>query len=228
METVQDSQFAIRKAVKHEVPQMATVLYQSYRRLSYWETCCSLVEEQDWVESQADVCLQYIGERNSLAFVAEGGEGEIIGTICGRFLNSTVPSATVNIPIAGIAVDEMQKMNNGSYQATLIEKYGDFLWISAFAVLPPNQGHGIGKALLACMMDEAKARRVNVALAGSQGAKRFYERHGFVEDGPPRMLAEGTIQGRSVISGEEAILEQSGEFSMPFGCERTMYNLLRH
>jgi len=41
--------------------------------------------------------------------------------------------------------------------------------ISAFAVLPENQNCGIGKALLTRIMDEAKGRRLNAALAGTQG-----------------------------------------------------------
>lgn len=124
---MQESRFVVRKALKHEAPQMATVLYRSYRFLNYWATCFPAAEERNWVESQAEFCLQHIGDPNSLAFVAEDVKGGIIGAICGKFLNSTVTSATSHIPIAGMAVEEMQKLDNIPYQTTLIDRYREFL-----------------------------------------------------------------------------------------------------
>jgi len=121
-----ESQFAIRQALEHEAPQMATVLYQSYRLLDYWPTCFPSVQEDNWVDSQTDFCLQHIGERSSLAFVATDARGRIVGVICGTFLSKTVALPTGK-PIMGMDIEEARKMNNVPYHSTLTEKFGEFL-----------------------------------------------------------------------------------------------------
>lgn len=61
--------------------------------------------------------------------------------------------------------------------------YDGSLLLEHFYLVPEAQGRGVGSAVLRCLMSEAdasaKAIRLDV-LRGSD-AKRFYERHGFVE-----------------------------------------------
>lgn len=58
---------------------------------------------------------------------------------------------------------------------------GDVRWIEHFYLDPSLQGRGVGGAVLACVLAEEQGPfRLNV-LRGS-GARRLYERHGFVED----------------------------------------------
>lgn len=62
----------------------------------------------------------------------------------------------------------------------------DFLAIVDFVVLPEHRGKGVGERLLEAAEEEARrlgvaALDLNVA-APNEGARRFYERHGFRTD----------------------------------------------
>ncbi|MBT1155824.1 GNAT family N-acetyltransferase [Aminobacter anthyllidis] len=57
------------------------------------------------------------------------------------------------------------------------------LLLEHFYLVPEVQGQGVGSAVLLCLMSEAdaSAKAVRVDVLRDSDAKRFYERHGFVE-----------------------------------------------
>ncbi|MER1967018.1 GNAT family N-acetyltransferase [Castellaniella sp. GW247-6E4] len=62
--------------------------------------------------------------------------------------------------------------------------------IGRMAVRKPWRGQGVGAALLAALVDEARRRGdEEVILAAQLRARPFYARHGFVEEGPTFMEA---------------------------------------
>jgi GNAT superfamily N-acetyltransferase len=86
------------------------------------------------------------------------------------------------IPSGGVVVAEIQ----GSVAAAMhTERRGLTSWITQMAVDPALVGNGIGSLLLAHAIRTSSAPiRLN-AFQANRGARRFYERHGFLQSSSP-------------------------------------------
>lgn len=186
----EQTQMSVQIAAKEDALQMAEVLYKGLRSARYWAAIYPEVKRDDWIEAQADFCLQHIGQPNSVAYVAKDSNGKVTGVAYGRMiLYGAGPKCK---SILGRNDVEYQKIDNTTFHKSLIGKYGDVFCertalsrhpcegagfteplsstgIEMFAVYPEHQGKGLGKKLLEAVLLECKQRRLNVALQGVEG-----------------------------------------------------------
>ncbi|KAJ9124008.1 hypothetical protein QFC22_000800 [Naganishia vaughanmartiniae] len=183
----------IRNASEVDAKRIGAISFQAHSLCNDWSLRCPDVKAQDWVEVQTDLVLQHFGTMNDVVVVAEDENGEVVGYVFGRVLGKGLPGAAKKKPLAGQNTVELGKMSNASFIDSLVEKYDRILWIRDFGVLPDKQGSGIGKALMAYVIDEAQRRKVNIGLAGAAEAVRLYEKLGFEELVPARFFEGSTI-----------------------------------
>jgi GNAT superfamily N-acetyltransferase len=82
------------------------------------------------------------------------------------------------VPSGGVVVAEIQ----GSIVAAIHTEWKDAtLWITQMAVDPPLVGKGIGSSLLTHVMRTMALPIRLYTFQANAGARRFYNRHGFVE-----------------------------------------------
>lgn len=83
--------------------------------------------------------------------------------------------------------------------------------IGRMAVLPAWRGRGVGDALLAALLDEARRRHwPDVSLHAQVNAEGFYARHGFLPEGERFLEAGIEHQGmRRVLSGPATIAHRT-------------------
>ena len=100
----------------------------------------------------------------------------------------------VLVAVAGGAVAGYVKVG----RAVELESNRHVLEVKGLAVDPPQQGRGIGRALMEAAAEDARsrgARRLTLrALAPNTGARALYEACGFVE--------EGVLRGEFLLAGE--------------------------
>ncbi|KAJ9102071.1 hypothetical protein QFC20_005080 [Naganishia adeliensis] len=78
----------------------------------------------------------------------------------------------------------------------LMDKYGKFMYLREFAILPGYQQQGLGERLLLHVIELAKKEKLNIALTANAGKSPFYEKFGFREMGAPIMLGpDNNING---------------------------------
>lgn len=116
------TQMAVHIARKEDARQMAGVLYEGLRAAKYWSAIYSSVEREDWIEVQADFCLQHVNQSDSIAYVIKEREGKVTGMAYGRLItNEGGPKCK---SITGRDDAEYRKMDNAAFHKSLIEKYG--------------------------------------------------------------------------------------------------------
>ncbi|KAJ9097726.1 hypothetical protein QFC21_004764 [Naganishia friedmannii] len=187
------SQLTIRNGLEADAERIGTISFEAHSLCKDWNQRCPNVEAHDWVEVQTDLVLQHFDSANDMVVVAEDGEGEVVGYVFGRVLGKGLPGAAKKRHLAGQNTVALGRMSNAGFINSLIDKYDRIIWIRDFGVLPDRQGSGIGKALMAYIIDEANHRRVNIGLAGATEAVRLYEKLGFIEMIPPRFFEGSTI-----------------------------------
>lgn len=186
---------SVQNAVKEDAWQMAEILYEGLRIAKYWPTVYPAIQRENFIDAQANYCLHHTDEPNSTACVTKDDEGNVTGMAYGRFLTKNVTQAKCKV-IVGRDDAEFQKMDNGPFRESLIDKYGGIFCkrrilfpvftqgnyimkrkanplfntgVEMFAVSRQHQGKGLGKALLEALVTGAKRRRVNIALSGVEG-----------------------------------------------------------
>lgn len=118
----ESTQSYVQAAVKEDAKQMAEVLYEGLRSAKYWTTIYPSVKREDWIEAQADYCLQHIDEFSSVASVIKDGKGNVTGMAYGRIINDHGQPKCK--PIVGRDDSEYQKIDNAAFHNSLVEKYG--------------------------------------------------------------------------------------------------------
>lgn len=88
-----------------------------------------------------------------------------------RFIDAFLPAQTRVIVADGIDVGSISMRPDA-----------DGVWLEHFYLRPELQGHGIGSAILAAVMEESAGHRVRLNVLAGSPARRLYERHGFDVD----------------------------------------------
>ncbi|KAJ9095076.1 hypothetical protein QFC20_006764 [Naganishia adeliensis] len=169
---------SIRVPQKKDAQEMARILYEGLRTgLQYFSVVWPGAQEDNWISVQADYCTQHLEEPHSVAFVTTDKQGNMSGMAYGRFLDlNTVPSSST-VTMIGCDTDELDKMENRTFQKVLIEKHGGVLWIGMMSVLPEYQGEGLGRKLVEALTEEARNRHMNIALAGAPSEIMLYRKN---------------------------------------------------
>ncbi|KAJ9124009.1 hypothetical protein QFC22_000801 [Naganishia vaughanmartiniae] len=177
------SQYAIRKGVPADVQKIAMIAFEAYRLCDDWAILWTDVRSEDWIDVQMDLVMQHFDSVHDIVLVAEDTKGEIVGFIYGRVLGKGMQGAAQRKPLAGRNMSVVDKISNADFIRSMLDKYGRIL-------LPDKQGGGVGKALLSYVINEARHRGVNIAMAGDATleAAGLYKKFGFVELTPPRMV----------------------------------------
>jgi hypothetical protein len=115
------TQTFVQVAAKEDAKQMAEVLYEGLYTAKYWKTIYPSVKRDDWIDAQADYCLQHIDEPGSVACVVKDGTGNVSGMAYGRIIN--VDRQPKCRPIIGRDDSEYQKIDNAAFHSSLVEKY---------------------------------------------------------------------------------------------------------
>ncbi|MFI6828563.1 GNAT family N-acetyltransferase [Kribbella sp. NPDC050241] len=65
-----------------------------------------------------------------------------------------------------------------------------FAWIADVFVVPEQRGHGLGKFVVATLLDHPELQGVRRVMLGTEDAHELYRRHGFTE-----LAADGRMMG---------------------------------
>jgi hypothetical protein len=131
---MQDSAHSLCIATKEDVKQMAEVLYEGLRSAKYWTVIYPSVKPVDWIEAQADFCLQHVDQPDSVAYVTKDCKGQITGMAYGRLINDNGQPKCRAIP--GRDDEEYRKIDNASFHEKLVEKYGG-VFCKQSCIFPP-------------------------------------------------------------------------------------------
>lgn len=103
--------------------------------------------------------------------------------------------------VEGVLVAELDGVVSGyvsTYQNIPLPSHAHVLAVNGLAVAPEAQGRGVGRALVEAVLAAAKQRglvKVTLRVLGhNTGARRLYERCGFV--------TEGVLKGEFVLDGQ--------------------------
>lgn len=118
---------SIRLPQKKDVPEMARILYEGLRHLPYFSVLWPSAQEENWIDVQADYCIQHLEEPHSVAFVTVDEQGILSGMAYARFLDPNTVPASSTLTIVGCDTGELGRLENGTLQKVLIDKYGGVL-----------------------------------------------------------------------------------------------------
>lgn len=123
----------VRTAQHQDTPQMAEFLYDGISLTKFFPVLYPATEKENWLDVQADYCAQHIGKPNSVAVVTQNEEGTVTGMAYGRF----IPEAAVltDKEIFGRDDNEIDKLENGTIQEMLTEKYGGVFCEFSFSLI---------------------------------------------------------------------------------------------
>jgi ribosomal protein S18 acetylase RimI-like enzyme len=95
--------------------------------------------------------------------------------------------ASLLVPTGGVTV----AIVDGRVMGTMAtERIGEVSWITQMAVDPSLVGQGLGSALMTHAMRTLAPRLRLYTFQANVGARRFYERHGFVATGQIKPLSD--------------------------------------
>lgn len=118
---------SIREPLKKDAMEMAQVLYAGLRPLRMFPVLWPGAQRDNWIEVQADYCVQHLEENHSVAFVTVDEKATTTGIAYARFLDATTVPASSAVTFVGGDDKELDKLDNGPLQKTLIGKYGGIL-----------------------------------------------------------------------------------------------------
>lgn len=117
-------QRTVRNASKADAPHLANVFYEAYRLTESWSTIFPVVDENEYVDVQTDLCLEYFSSPTDLVIVAEDEEGTIVGGMFGRVLTEEKPDLETPASMAGKNMDVVSLMDSSDFINGLLRKYG--------------------------------------------------------------------------------------------------------
>jgi hypothetical protein len=118
----QSTQWSVRVARAADTELMGKVLYDGLSTTACFAVVWGNTKKEDWINVQADYCAQHIDQPNSVAFVAQDASGIVTGMAYGKFIpEAGTPKGD---PIIGTDQRQLQKLENGTTQKMLTEKYG--------------------------------------------------------------------------------------------------------
>jgi hypothetical protein len=126
---------SIRVPRKEDATEMAHVLYEGLRPLRHFSILWPRAQRDNWIEVQADYCIQHLEERHSVAFITVDDEGTMTGMVYGRFLDAETLPASTGLKLIGCDNVELGKLENQTIHKALIEKYGGVLCKRLWTIL---------------------------------------------------------------------------------------------
>ncbi|KAJ9095320.1 hypothetical protein QFC21_005686 [Naganishia friedmannii] len=161
--------YKIRTARDHDFEIIAEILYRHYQSYNWWNIVNSQVVETSWLRTTMDALRDDSREGDGGASFIIEEAGVVAGVVSYVELKKRFDPLPESDRMPGANNSEAEKIDNSSFKEEMVTRYKEVLWLSKLAVHMGYLGKGAAKFGMRFVIDEAKKKELNVAIAAVPG-----------------------------------------------------------